>query len=437
MTPRLTVLSLLERMDESGSYSNIILDNALSRQKFDARDRAFATAIFYGVLERRMTLDYLIRHYSKIEFDELDIKTRAILRMGLYQLLYMDSVPDSAAVFESVSISHENSTGFVNAILRNFIRDEKNIDTSQLDEQAALSINYSCPKWIVKRWIKAYGLPTTVKILEASFGRPPLYIKVNQQKTNTEKLISQLKSEGIDAVRNDLVSDCLEISRLKAEKSLEETNAFRKGLFHVQDISSQLCCKLIRPTFHETILDLCAAPGGKTFTVSQYMNNTGKLVACDLYGGKLSLLEAGAKRLGLENIEVCQNDATVYNPTLELADRVLCDVPCSGLGVIRRKPEIKYKPLDSHKGLPELQKTILNTAAKYVKPGGSLYYSTCTLNPDENEQVAENFIAANPEFSSVIIPLGIKSIDDTSGRNFFPHVVGGDGFFVNTFRRGG
>ncbi|MDR1754478.1 MAG: 16S rRNA (cytosine(967)-C(5))-methyltransferase RsmB, partial [Eubacterium sp.] len=421
-TSREIVLSLLERMDKSGAYSNIILDNTLSRQKLDSRDRAFAAALFYGVLERRMTLDFVIRDYSKIEFDALDTRTRAVLRMGLYQLLYMDSVPDSAAVYESVSLAEEKSTGFVNAVLRNFIRDEKKINFGRLYDEANLSIKYSCPKWIIKKWTASYGAQITEKILESSFGRPPLYIKVNQQRTNSEKLIAALKSDEIEAQRNPLVNDCLEISRLKAEKSLELTNAFRRGLFHVQDVSSQLFCKLVRPQFHETIIDVCAAPGGKTFTLAQTMSNTGKVIACDIYDGKLSVLEEGARRLGLKNVTSVQNDGTIYNPDFPTADRVICDVPCSGLGVIRRKPEIKYKPMSDIKDLPELQLSILIISAKYVKPGGSLFYSTCTLNPEENERVAEEFLKKNHDFAPVVIPLEIKEVGDTANRNFYPHL---------------
>jgi 16S rRNA (cytosine967-C5)-methyltransferase len=420
-------------MERDGAYSNIILDNTFSRDKLSPRDKSFAAALFYGVLERKMTLDYLIREYSDIEFDELSCETVQVLRMGFYQLLYMD-VPENAAVNESAALSDHGSRGFVNAILRGFIRDGKAVNTRHLENEAKLSVEYSCPKWLIKKWTAAFGEDTTLQVLKSSFGRPPIYLRVNTLRFQTADVKAALLKEKFTVRECALTDDCLELERMGGT-SIELSDAYRKGMFHVQDISSQLCCKLTRPGFNQTVIDLCAAPGGKSFTLAQLMNNRGKIISADLYGGKLALIENGAKRLGLDVISVQENDATHYNPDLPPADTVLCDVPCSGLGVIRRKPEIKYKPMKSLESLPETQARILSTASFYVKPNGTLVYSTCTLNPDENEAVADNFQREHPAFSPYIVPVGIPGIADASRYNLFPHITGGDGFFIAIFRR--
>ncbi|MCL2698255.1 MAG: 16S rRNA (cytosine(967)-C(5))-methyltransferase RsmB, partial [Oscillospiraceae bacterium] len=333
---------------------------------------------------------------------------------------------------ESANLAGQNSKGFVNAILRSFIRDGIKIDTKNLEGEAKLSIDYSCPKWLIKKWTAAFGEAQTLELLKGTFGRPPIYLKVNTLKFQAGDVIAALKKEKFDVRKNAHLDDCLELGRVSG--SIELSDAYRKGMFHVQDISSQLCCKLARPGFNQTVIDVCAAPGGKSFTMAQMMNNRGTLISCDLYGGKLSLIENGAKRLGLEIIRAVENDAMVFNPEFPPADVVLCDVPCSGLGVIRRKPEIKYKPMKSLETLPETQRRILATAAHYVKANGTLVYSTCTLNPDENEAVVNDFQNSHPEFSPYFVPVGM-GISDASRYNLFPHITGGDGFFVAVFRR--
>ncbi|MCL2109838.1 MAG: 16S rRNA (cytosine(967)-C(5))-methyltransferase RsmB [Oscillospiraceae bacterium] len=435
---RKIVYELLVRMEQSGAYSNIILDNAFSRAGLSARDKGFAAALFYGVLERKMTLDFLTRHYSDIEFDKLSCETVQLLRMGFYQLLYMDSVPENAAVSETVALGDHGAKGFINAILRAFIRDEKKIDTGNLlTDEGKLSIEYSCPKWLIKKWTAAFGEDAALNVLKNSFGRPPIYLRVNSLKFQIGDVKAALLKENFTVKENPLLDDCLELERLAGTSagSIELSDAYRKGMFHVQDISSQLCCKLTKPGFNQTVIDLCAAPGGKSFTLAQMMNNRGKLIACDLYTGKLSLVESGAKRLGLDVITTMENDATLHNLNLPQADTVLCDVPCSGLGVIRRKPEIKYKPMKTLETLPETQSLILARAASYVKPNGRLVYSTCTLNPDENENVVEAFQREHPEFSPYTVPIGIPGMNDAPRYNLFPHITGGDGFFIAIFRR--
>ncbi len=429
-TARQTAYELLLKTELSGAYSNIALDGALEKTKLRPKDKAFVTALFYGVLERKLTLDYIIRAYSKTEYDKIDKGVIQLLRMGLYQILYMDSVPESAAVNETVSLCTKSSKGFVNAILRSFIRGGSKIEYEGLDEYGKLSVMYSCPKWLVKMWCGRFGVPATEGMLKASFGRPPLYAKVNTLKCTADELIAELKAEKITARRNKLLDDCVEIDKISG---IESCNAYRKGLFHVQDISSQICCKIVKPVVGETVIDMCAAPGGKSFSMAEAMSNKGRLLSFDLYDGRVSLLKEGAKRLGINILEAYVNDATVYNEKIPQADKVLCDVVCSGLGVIRRKPEIKYKPKTDIMGIPEIQKNILETAKKYVKVGGTLVYSTCTLNYDENEAVVEEFLANNKNFTPVVVH--INNTEASYMRNFFPDTTGGDGFFVATLRR--
>ena len=428
---RQVVLELLTRMQQDGSYSNIVLDNTFMREKLPPRERAFAAMLFYGVIERKMTLDYIIRLYSSVEFDNIDIDVLQLLRMGLYQLLYT-SVPENAAVNESVELADSNAKGFVNGILRSFIRSGKVIDYRDLEGIPKLSIEYSCPKWLIKKWTEMFGEEETLKILQSSFGRPPLFVRVNTLKCTADELIEEFKKEHIEAKKNALLDDCLELGRIH---EIEATNPYRKGLFHVQDISSQLCCRVARPMFNETVIDMCAAPGGKTFTMAQLMANRGKIYSFDFYDGKVSMIREGAVRMGLGIVEASVNNATEYDPTVPLADKVLCDVPCSCLGGIRRKPEIKYKEMKNLEDYPPLQGHILQNASKYVKKGGTLIYSTCTLSRDENEGVVEKFLAENPDFAPAVIPIGIKGIEDKCMRTFLTSVTGGDGFFAATLRR--
>ena len=430
-TARQIVLELLVKMEQNGAYSNIVLDNTFNTEKLSNRDKAFAAMLFYGVIERKMTLDYIIRLYSSAEFEKIDIDVLQILRMGLYQLLYT-AVPESAAVNECTGLAKESRKGFVNGILRNFIREGKRIDYKDLQGEAKLSIEYSCPKWLVKKWTGMFGEEKTAELLKDSFGRPPLFVKVNTLKCTADELVAEFAKEKIEAKKNALLDDCVELGRIHG---VEATNAYRKGLFHVQDISSQLCCRVARPVFNETVIDMCAAPGGKTFTMGEMMSNRGKIFSYDLYDGKVSMINEGARRLGLSIVTAAVNDATSYNPNIPMADKVLCDTVCSGLGVIRRKPEIKYKEMKNLEDLPILQQHIMETASKYVKVGGTLIYSTCTLNTDENEKVVEGFLSRNPNFAPVVVPITVAGVDDVCMRTFLPSVTGGDGFFAATLRR--
>ena len=434
--PRLTVVKMLMKMDSSEAYSNLLLDHVFSESDLSERDKAFAAALFYGVLERRLTLDYIIEKNSKIPFAKLDPAAVVILRTGLYQLLYMDSVPESAAVNESVKLCKKlkcfSAQGFVNGMLRSFIRGGKKISYLGLEPEKRLSVEYSCPQWLTEKLVREYGTDFAVRALKASVGKPPVYARVNTLKTTTEKLLAELSKHRIKAVAYPGLDNCI---KLEKSGDIEKCAPFRQGLFHVQDISSQLCCLTLRPVVNETVLDVCAAPGGKSFTLAELMGNNGRLYSMDLHDMRVGLIEDGAARLGIKMITAMQNDASKFNGELPQADRVLCDVPCSGLGVIRRKPEIKFKSAEDFEGLPEIQSQILETSARYVKPGGTLVYSTCTLSRAENDEVAGRFAAAHPEFLPIVQQVPFAGAAGECMRTYCPDENGGDGFFTASFRR--
>lgn len=433
--PRLTVVKMLMKMESSEAYSNLLLDHAFNEAELSDRDKAFAAALFYGVLERRLTLDHVIRTNSKIAFEKLDKAAVQILRTGLYQLLYMPSVPESAAVNESVKMCKKlkcfSAQGFVNGMLRSFIRSGKKISYLGISPEKRLSVEYSCPEWLTEKFISEYGMDFAVRALKASVGKPPVYARVNVLRTTTDKVIAELAKQRIKAAPYPGLVNCI---RLEKAGDIEKCAPFRQGLFHVQDISSQLCCLTLRPVVNETVLDVCAAPGGKSFTLAELMGNNGKLYSMDLHDMRVGLIEDGAARLGIKIITAMQNDASKFNGALPQADRVLCDVPCSGFGVIRRKPEIKYKPPEEFAGLPEIQYQILETSARYVKSGGTLVYSTCTLSRAENDDVADRFAAAHPEFMPIVQPVPLSAPGDYK-RTYCPDENGGDGFFTASFRR--
>ncbi|MGN1110364.1 MAG: 16S rRNA (cytosine(967)-C(5))-methyltransferase RsmB [Oscillospiraceae bacterium] len=433
---RYTVLNLLLKMESSNSYSNILLNSALSEQDLSPRDRAFAAALFYGVIERKMTLDYIIGQNSRVPLHKIQPEALNILRMGIYQLMYMPSVPDSAAVNESVKLCKRmklfGAQGFVNGLLRNFARNGKKVDYSALDTVTRLSTEFSCPEWIARKFSEEYGEENAVKALKASLGAPPLFARVNTTKIDEERLIDELKREGVKASLYPKLAACI---RLENSGDIEQLESFKAGLFHIQDISSQLCCLTLRPILNETVLDICAAPGGKTFTMAELMGNHGRVISMDLYEQRVGLIQGGAERLGLNIVEARVNNATRFNEELPMADKVLCDVPCSGLGVIRRKPEIKYKDEHEFDELPVLQKRILEISAQYVKVGGTLVYSTCTLSRAENDEVAQAFAAEHSEFSPIVQTVPFEGAENSFMRTYFPDEDGGDGFFTASFRR--
>ena len=428
---RRAAVKLLTKLDENSAYSNILLDKELDRFKLDERDKHFATALFYGTLERRLTLDRIIDSRLVRRADKLSNEVRNLLRTGIYQLLYMDSVPDHTAVDESVKLVNTKRNpalpGFVNGLLRGFIRDEKPLPKGK-SKAEQMMLDYSCPMWLVEKWINEYGEQTAQKLLSSSLGRAPITARVNTTKTTAAELCRELESEGVKCESLTLLDSCIKLMG----GSPENTRAFKNGLFHVQDISSQLCAAALDASPGMTVLDICSAPGGKAFTVAEHMGNKGRLLAFDLHENRVRLIKSGAQRLGLDIIDARANDAKKFSEDMPLADRVLCDVPCSGLGVIRRKPEIKYKNPEEFARLPEIQLDILSMSSRYVKKGGVLIYSTCTLSRAENDEVIDRFLSENEEFSAK--PLG-GLFGDSCKVSITPDKFDSDGFFIAKLKR--
>lgn len=420
----------------SGGFSNIVLDSMLGEAKLDQRDKAFASALFYGVLERRITIDILIRRYSAIPPEKLDPEAAEVLRMGFYQLLYMNSVPDNAAVNESVELIKElgcpKASGFVNGILRAFVRNGKNADFSRLPGIERLSAEYSAPLWLCKKWCLEFGPQRTQRALRACLGAPPIYARVNTVKADAHAVCEALSTEGASAKPAEIFQNAIIIE----SPALQNTKAYRDGLFHVQDISSQLCAAALGAKPGDRVLDVCAAPGGKTFTVAEIMENRGEVVACDLHAKRAKLVKTGGERLGLGIITARANDATVYDESFGKFDKVLCDVPCSGLGVIRRKPEIRFKKPEDLQSLPKIQYRIAAASAKYLKEGGVLVYSTCTLSRDENENVVKQLMEREGLLPEKLPEELQKYSADGYSVTLLPGEINSDGFYFARLRKG-
>ena len=429
-TARQLVAEALASLDARAAWSNRTLDAMLQKNNLSEKDRAFAGALFYGVLERRITLDACIAAHSSRPPQKLDDAVRNILHMGLYQLLYMDSVSAYAAVSESVALAEKlrkkSAGGMINAVLRSFLRAGKEIPLPQGAEER-LSVAYSCPVELVRFWQAAYGKEATEGILQQSVCPQPIYLRTNTLRTTPQELAAKLAAQGIACSADELLPECLQTNRSGA---LHATPEYEQGLFHLQDRSSQICALALGAQPGERILDACAAPGGKSFTIAGGMKNQGQIVACDLREHRTELVRSSAARLGFALIDAQTADMTRHDRALGLFDRVLCDVPCSGLGTIGRKPEIKYKPLDEFAELPGLQYKILENTAQYCKEGGVLLYSTCTLSPRENQQVTQRFLEAHAEFAPDPIP-AYGSWEHT----VFPAPGVGDGFYMARFVR--
>lgn len=426
---RYLAVKLLCKTFSGGSFSNIQLNSGLKNSDLDDRDKKLCSAIYYGVIERKIYLDYIISKFSSRPVEKLDNTILNILRCGIYQILFMDNVPDNASVNESVTLAKKfgktSASGMVNAVLRNFIRQGKTVKLPA-DRLQRLSVEYSAPPEFVKSLIDDYGEKLTENLLSDALGSPPVTVRINPLRCTEEEFIEEF---GEKAVKNTILPDCFELSG-----DVTATEAFKKGFFHVQDLASQLCCMSLAPSENDLVLDICSAPGGKAFTMAELMNGKGRIMAFDLHEKRVKLIRDGAERLGLSNIEAHSGDATKFNPELPEFTKILCDVPCSGLGAVRRKPEIKYKDFGDFSGLPDIQYRIAENALNYLAVGGEMVYSTCTLRKAENIQVVERLLAGHPELEPVTLPepLGEKF---GSSADIFPCHFGSDGFFISKFRK--
>lgn len=434
---RRAAYKVLMRTETEGAYSNIALNAELSKVE-DEREKGLATAIVYGTLENTELFDRQIRTLTGKPAKKLQPEVRVILRMGLSQLVFMDKIPESAAVNECVNLAKKfapKASGLVNGVLRSFIRGGKtlSIPDKNSDPILYLSAKYSAPKWLAQLWVDSYGEEKCEEILSSIKGRAPVYLRVNTTKITEEELMEKLRLEGVKANKSKLENALT----VEASGAIDKLSSYEKGFFHVQDLASQLCCMTLGAAENSTVYDVCAAPGGKTFTLAQHMNNTGKIISCDLYPQRVSLIAQGAERLGLTNVRATVRDAMTKEE--ESADFVLCDAPCSGLGVIRRKPDIMFKAKDEAESLADIQRDILGASASLVKAGGVLVYSTCTLNPAENENNARCFLENNPDFETVPfeLPQWVNHKYENGMATIFPDREGADGFFIAKFRRKG
>lgn len=401
----------------------MVLKQMLNDSIVDPKDRAFVSSLVYGVVERRLTLDFSIERLSGRSVKKIDSPALESIRLGLYQLWYMDKVPDSAAINESVKLVKASKkpflSGFVNAVLRNAQRQQGPILPKDDGSVYALSIIYSCPEWIIKGLISDYGYDNAVGFLKHSLDKKNVTVKVNTLKTDVSRLIEDFSKLGIEAEETAFKDVVL----LKNPGSVEKSELFEKGCFHVQDCASAVCAQKVDATAGYRVLDMCAAPGGKAFSIAENMNNSGEIIACDIHEHRVGLIASGAKRLGIKIIKPTVSDATVFCEALGKFDRVLCDVPCSGIGVIGKKPDIKYKKESEFAQLPQIQYNIICNASRYLLDGGRLVYSTCTLSKRENEDVVSRFIKSNPQFKVVDM------------KTFFPLTDTTDGFFICVLTR--
>ncbi len=432
-SPRQIAFEILDKINRSNAYSNLTLDYYLNNENLNNTDKAFVSFLVYGVIERLITIDYQLSLYLKQPIKKLRPEVLTVLRLGVYQILFADKVPDRASINESVNLVKNNkcafASGLVNAVLRNVSKNGLVLPNE--NDKNYLSVKYSCPDELINLWKKSYSEEKTIDILSNSLGNVPLYIRTNTLKTTSDELIDLLKSEGIEAEKSTLSDEALVLHN---QGGIENLKCFKDGLFHVQDLSSQICCKILDAKENDLVYDVCSAPGGKSFTISQYMKNKGKIKAYDIYPSRVNLILNDAKRLGIDCINAEVFDASVFDETREKADKVLCDVPCSGLGIIRRKPEIKYKSLSDIDKLHNLQYLILCVTAKYVKDGGTLVYSTCSINPNENTEICKKFSENNKEFKLCEIDDGEKyGIVENNMLTILPGKNDTDGFFVAKF----
>lgn len=398
------ILTILVKIDSKQGYINILLSKSLDKKKITTRDAAFITEITYGVVRNRNKLDWVLSQFSTKALSETAVLIRNILRIGVYQLLFLDKVPDYAVGNESVQLAKKYGNPgiakFVNGVLRNIIRNRENIRWPDKEKETALYIStiYSHPLQIVERWLKRFGFADTVKICQANNKIPTLVIRTNTLKLSRSDLKRILEKENI-SVRETLFTE--EALQVKGLPNVTKFPAYREGLFQIQDEASILVSHLLDPSPGEFVIDICSAPGGKTTHLAQLMANKGSILAMDSNKSRLLMVKDNCRRLGIEIVKTQQNNGTILDKNyLKVADKVLVDVPCTGLGVLRRKPDLRWQTYDAKrfKQLSELQEKILDTASNYLKIGGRLVYSTCSTEPKENEEIVRKFLNNNPNF---------------------------------------
>ncbi len=420
--PRNMACSILTSIEKDKKYSNSLLFDMAENGDLNERDKALSHIIVKTVLERKITIDYNISLYLKNPINKLKPEVIAILRIGACEILFLDKIPNSASVDECVKLSKKRgfsfASGLVNAVLRRISENGLKLPDNS-DENFYLSVKYSIPKIYVEKFISYYGKNTTESILSHSNENSPIYLRKNTLKDF---------NVNSDFQKIPFPDGCYKAENRNFPKYVKE------GLFHVEDISSQISVGVLAPKKGDTVLDICASPGGKSATIAEIMENDGLVISCDIYERKLKLIENLADNLGITIIKTRLRNGADKTSPLPPADKVLCDAPCSGFGVIGKKPEIKYKSYDEIKNLPGLQYSILENSAHFVKKGGVILYSTCTLLPSENIEIAKKFLNLNKNFKPVEIE-GVKGFKDGETVTILPQSYDCDGFFMALFKR--
>lgn len=431
MNARKEALAVLSACRMRGAWADAALNAHL--KELSPADAGLCSRIVYGVIQNETLLDFYLSGFCTQRLDHLQPPLADVLRIGAYQILFLDRVPDSAAVHTSVELAKDagrgQAAGLVNAVLRRLCREKDALPPIPDREEAKyLSIRYSHPKWLVKRLLALLGREGTEAFLACSNSQPAAAAQVNTCRCSSVAAMRALEAEGVQAVPHPWLPDCL---LLRDTGDLERLKAFRDGMIYIQDPAARLAvlAAALRP--ESRVLDVCAAPGGKSFAAAAAMGDRGEIVACDLHKNKLKRIREGAARLGLTSIRAEAADGRVFQEKwLDGFDLVLVDAPCSGLGILRKKPDIRRKKADDLFALPVVQSAILENAARYVRPGGTLLYSTCTILPEENEEVTDAFLGTHPGFSrerfSLPVPIGTAEGQIT----LWPHLHDTDGFYI-------
>ena len=434
MTAREAALRALVACEQQGAWSDGFLKKILRTAGLDSRDAALTTRLCFGVLQNRLLLDYYLGKLSTVKLEKMEPAVRNALRLGAYQVLFLDRVPDHAAVSEAVDLARKGSknprsAGLVNGVLRSLVRQK---DSLEPPEDPA--VRYSHPQWLADLFTRRLGREEAAALMAANNGEPPTCAQVNTTKATVEEVTDSLRAEGVEVQPHPWLPNCLLLSHTG---SLEDLTAFREGLFYIQDAAAKLAVLAADPREGMDVLDACAAPGGKSFAAAIAMWGEGKVVSCDIHPHKMDLIQAGAKRLGLDCISAEVLDGRECKEEfLDGFDLVLADVPCSGLGIIRKKPDIRYKDPKPLEGLPRVQKAILDNVCRYVRPGGVLLYATCTLLERENEDVVRAFLDKHKDFTLERFQVPGDFEGAREGMvTCWPHRHGTDGFFFAKLRR--
>jgi 16S rRNA (cytosine967-C5)-methyltransferase len=438
---RETALTALTKVRRNGAWSDAALNSVLLKETPDGRDASLATRMFYGVMQNLALCDFYISSFSSVKPSKMEPQVLDILRLSVYQLVFMSKIPVNAAVNEGVALTKKyanpRAAGFVNAVLRKIAANRDVLpDVPGKTPAERLSVQYSHPAWLADAFIGRLGEEGAEALLCANNAEAVMTVRVNTLKTDTPALIKALQEEHVEALGHPWLSDCLE---LRGTRRLDQLDAFKNGDFYVQDPAAILTVSAAGAKPGMFVVDACAAPGGKSFAAALEMKDSGHILSCDVNEKKLSRIKDGARRLGLKSIETRAADARATDGGLVgKADIVLADVPCSGFGVIRKKPEIRYKPQQETAKLPELQLQIVNNLSHYVKPGGVLLYSTCTLLQSENEDIIGAFLEMHKDYTPEPFVLPVPASGSETGMvTLWPHIHGTDGFFICRLRRFG